>query len=218
MLVRDIMTTDVITISPSTSIVEAKRILDANSFRRLPVVEKKKLVGLVTAKTLERLTPAGPIDSIWELSYRLGSMSRTPVQNIMQTNMVTVTPEKTVEEALALAQSKKVGALVVIKDGNDKKVMGIVTTNDFFYRIVNPVLGVGEAGERLWIGGGGESKALEDIIVTINGLGLEVITLHIIRVPKATKKDLVVHISGEDASGLIAQLETRGYKVLTRKR
>ena len=216
MLVREIMTKDVVTISPDTGILEAKRILDSKNFRRLPVVEKGKLVGLVTTKTLERVTPTGRLDSIWELSYSLGSMYRTPVKSIMHTDVVTVTPGMTVEEALALAQSKKVGALVVVEDSD--KVVGIVTSNDFFYRIVNPILGVGKPGERLWIGGGGESKALEDIISTINKLCLEIITLHIIAAPKATKKDLVIHINCKDANEIVAQLKAKGYDVATRKR
>lgn len=216
MLVRDIMTTNVITVSPNTSVLEAKKIMDSNKCRRLPVVENGKLVGLVTVQRLERVTPSEPLTSIWDLSYSLASVSRTPVKNIMQTAVVTATPTMTVEEALALAQSKKVGALVVVESGN--KVVGIVTTNDFFYRIVNPVLGVGEPGERLWIAGGGESKALEEIISTINKLCLEITTLHIIAAPARKKKDLVVHINCKDTSELVAQLKAKGYNVLTRKR
>lgn len=216
MLVRDIMTTNVITISPSTGVLEARKILDSKHFRRLPVVEKGRLVGLVTDKRLEKLASDESIDNIRDLVYSIASAYRTPVRNIMETHVVTATPEMTIEEALSLAQSKKVGALVVV-DAN-RKIEGIVTTNDFFYRIVNPVLGVGEPGERLWIGGGGESKALEDIISTINILCAEVITLHIIAVPKATKKDLVIHVKCGDVNKLIAQLNDKGYNVVTRKR
>jgi len=77
-------------------------------------------------------------------------------------------PDITAEEALATAQEKKVGSLIVEDDC--KHVVGIVTTNDFFYKIVNPVLGLGEPGTRIEIAGGGESKPLEDILSTINGL------------------------------------------------
>jgi len=216
MLVRDIMTKDVITISPNTDVLGAKKILDSHHFRRLPVVEKGKLVGLVTAQRLEGWAPTRSGNNMSDLVYGLVSGYRTPVKNIMHADVVTVTPTMTVEEALAIAQSRKVGALVVVDKQHN--VVGIVTTNDFFYRIVNPVLGVGQPGERLWIEGGGDSKALEEIISVVNGLCHEIITLHIIAAPKSTKKDLVLHVDCKDSTELVDKLKTKGYDAEARKR
>ena len=129
---------------------------------------------------------------------------------------MTATPDMTIEEALAKAQANKVGALVVVEDSC--RVVGIVTTNDFFYRIVNKVLGLGEPGCRIEVTEGGEGKAMEEIISTINKLGLKIITLHIIAPPKATKKDIIVHVDCEDVSQLVAELKSKGYKVGLRKR
>ena len=56
MYVRDIMKTNVVTIPSSTSIADAKRIMDAHRFRRLPVVDKGKLVGIVTERRLESVS------------------------------------------------------------------------------------------------------------------------------------------------------------------
>ena len=58
-------------------------------------------------------------------------------------------------------------------------MVGIVTTNDFFYKIVNPILGVAKAGAlvpgiRVEIARGGEGKAMEEIISTINKLGIKI--------------------------------------------
>ena len=216
MYVRDIMTPNVVTIPSNTSIMRAKRMMDKLKVRRLPVVDNGKLVGVVTAQRLERVAPPETARGMWELSYGLGSMYRTRVKQIMQKDVVTATPDMTVEEALALAQSKKVGALVVVEKGN--KVVGIVTTNDFFYRIVNKVLGLGEPGCRIWVAEGGEGKAMEEIISAINKQGWEIITLHIIAPRKKTKKDIVVHVNCDDASQLVAELRGKGYEVDLRKR
>lgn len=210
MYVRDVMTINVVTIPSNTSIIQARRIMEEKKLKRLPVVEKGKLVGLVTLSRLERVTPPENARTVWELSYSLGALYRTPVKEVMQRNVVTARPDMTVEEALALAQDKKVGALVV-EEGD--KVVGIVTTNDFFYRIVNKVLGLGEPGCRIEIAGGGEGKPMEEIISIINRLGLEIITVHIVTLPGAAKKDLVVHINSDDVSGLYKELEAKGYKV-----
>ena len=217
MIVRDIMTKDVVTVSSNASIIKAKRLMQVGKFRRLPVVEKERLVGLITAERLEKAVPSDAnYGGVWDLANGLGTLSRTPVKRIMQTNVVTATPNMTVEEAVASAQANKVGALVVVK-GNDE-IAGILTTNDFFYRIVNKVLGVGEPGNRIWVAGGGEGKAMEEIISTINRQGLEIITLHIIAPPEATKKDIIVHINSHDASQLVDELKSKGYKVEMRKR
>jgi len=180
------------------------------------VVDEGKLVGIVTEDMLERIAPVETASrSIWELTYNLASLYRAQIKSIMKKNVVAVTPDMTVEEALALAQNNKVGALVVV---DDSKVVGIVTTNDFFYRIVNKVLGVGEPGARVEVTKGGEGKALEEVISTINKHGLKIITLHIIALPQATEKDVIVHIDSEDVNQLVTELRDKGYKVCLRKR
>jgi acetoin utilization protein AcuB len=213
MYVRDIMITNVVTIPSSTSIADTKRIMEAHRIRRLPVVDKGKLVGIVTDRRLESVSPSKATSlTVWELSYLL---SKTTVKEIMEKNVVTVSPDMSAEEALAVAQGHKVGALVVMENG---RVVGIVTTNDFFYKIVNPVLGLGQPGSRVEIIGGGETKALAGIISTIDKLGLEVTTLHIEQLPEAKTKDVCIHIKSEDVSQLLAELKGKGYRVSLRKR
>ena len=213
MYIRDIMTTNVVTIPSSTSIAEARRIMEARGFSRLPVVDKGKLVGVVTARRLDQVAPSKATSlTMWELSYLL---SKTTVKEIMVRDVVTVTPDITVEESVALAQSHKVGALVVLEGG---RVVGISTTRDLFYRMFNPILGLGEPGTRIEVAGGGEGKALEAVVSLINKRGLKIVTLHIIVPPGATEKNVVVHLGTDDVSQIIADLESKGYKVNMRKR
>lgn len=211
MYVRDIMTPKVVTIPSSASVIRARRLMEEKKLKRLPVVDKGRLVGMVTARRLEQVALPEHPGSIWELSYGLGSIYRTRVRDVMQTNVVTARPDMTVEEAIALAQSKKVGALVVVD--NDNKVVGIATTNDFFYRIVNKVLGVGEPGCRIEVTGGGEGKAMEEIISVINRLGAEIITVLVVAPPNRAKKDIVIHVNSNDVTELFAKLQAKGYKV-----
>jgi acetoin utilization protein AcuB len=210
MNVRDIMTTNVVTIPSSTSIADAKRIMEAHRIRRLPVVDKGKLVGIVTEHRLESVSPSKATSlSVWELSYLL---EKTTVKEIMERDVITVSADMTVEESLAVAQGHKVGALVVVEDGR------VATTNDFFYKIVNPILGIGEPGSRIEITGGGECKELGKIISTINKLGLKIITCHIMAMSGSAKKDVVMHVDTEDASQLVSELKAKGYKVSVRQR
>lgn len=218
MYIRDVMTTNVVTIPSSTSIADAKRIMTAHKIERLPVVDKGKLVGIVTARRLDQVSPSRASSlTVWELSYIL---EKTTVKEIMEKHVVTVSPDMTVEEAVSVAQSNKVGSLVVLEDS---RVVGIVTTNDFFYKIANPILGVTKGGPlvpgiRVEITGGGEGKAMEEIISTINKFGAKIDNLHIFTPEEATERNIILHITCEDESQLVAELKNKGYSVVVRKR
>jgi len=215
MLVKDIMTMNVVTIPSNTSISDAKRIMEAHRIRRLPIVDRGKLVGMVTEHRLEAYTPSKATTlSVWEIGYLLGN---TPVKDIMEKNIVTVNPNMTVEEVLALAQEKQVGALPVLEDG---RVVGIVTTNDFFYKIANPVLGIGMPGTRIEVIGRGDDKVIEDVVSLANRQGIRIITIHVLNVPESPegKKDIVIHLDIEDTGKFVEELKAKGYEVILRTR
>jgi acetoin utilization protein AcuB len=56
MLVGSIMTQEVITVAPSSSIGTAIALMREHGFRRLPVVEDDKLIGIVTDRDLRQAT------------------------------------------------------------------------------------------------------------------------------------------------------------------
>jgi len=104
MNVRDIMTTNVITVPVNTDLINARRMMDQHGLKRLPVVDKGKLVGVITKQRLEKAIPRqAPPNDLLELSYNIYSTYRTPVSDLMQVNVVTVPPDMAVEEAVALA-------------------------------------------------------------------------------------------------------------------
>ncbi len=216
MLVRDVMTTNVITAPSNMSIYEAKKIMQTHNFRRLPIVDKGKLIGIVSMERLDAITPpASGAQTVWELNYQL---ARSTVKEVMEKNLVTVSPDMTVEEALALAQAHRIGMLLVVSDDT---LVGVATTNDFFYRIVNPVLGLGKPGTRLFIPEGGEGKALEEIIATINRRGARIMTLFPVSRDDGKKNDLIVHLDTTDRSKIdeiMLDLKDRNYLVTIRKR
>lgn len=213
MFVRDVMTTNVITVPSTTSIFDARNIMKAHKFRRLPVVDKGKFVGLVTDHSLDQVSPSKATSlSVWELNYL---MAKTTLRDVMIRKMVTVSPDATVEEAVVLAQTNKVGCLPVVEDG---KIVGIVTTNDFFYRIINPILGVGKPGTRLNIHDCCRSIDLEKVFGIIKKHNLNIVTMFLDIMPDATAGDLLIHLDTEDVSEVTKELESAGYKVEFRER
>jgi len=206
MLVKDVMTRNVNTVSSSTSVWEAQRILKEGGLRRLPVVDNGRLVGVVTENRLERVKPRTATPLFWQIMYL---RSHTNVGAVMRKKVVTIKPTDTIEQAITKAQSAKVGALVVVDKG---KVVGIATTNNFFYNVVNPTLGIGEGGTRIIVAGGGQGQAVAEITSGINRLGVAIKVLWAVRSPATKEQDLTIHLETEDASGVISELEKLGYK------
>lgn len=219
MRVRDIMSYNVITISSDTSIAESKRIMEAHRIQHLPVVDKGKLVGIITSRDLEHVSPGKVTSlSVWEVSYIL---EKTKVKEIMKKEVVTVSPDNDAEEVAALAQKNKVGSAVVV---DKDTVVGIVTTADFFYKIINPILGIGMPGARIEITGGiikdmGAEK-VEKMISTIHKLGLKIYTLHIEGPTEQQVRDICFHVNaeGDEANKLVAAFQSQGYQVRLRNR
>jgi acetoin utilization protein AcuB len=213
MIVADVMTTNVVSIPSTTNLAEARRIIDAHHLRRLPVIDRGKLVGIVTKDDLDKSGPSQLTTfSVHELSYLL---TKITVKEVMHRDVVTVTPGMTVEEAVALAQTRKVGGLIVV-DGDH--VVGICTTNDFFYRILNPILGIGLPGVRIVVRGCNRGPDIEKVVATINKFNISITNLFIINLPGADKHDLIVHLDTADSSKVIAELEKLHCSVEARKR
>ena len=207
MLVYDLMTKDVITVTRETPVVDALKIMQDKGFRRLPVVDEDgRPVGVVSQRSIEDLKPQSGIPSLWQI----GSWAaKHTVGEVMNKRMVIVRPTDTVELATAKAQSNQVGSLLVVEDG---KIVGIVTTNDIFYRVVNPTLGIGEPGTRVVVVGGGTGRNAENVIAAINRLGVEIKIIWAMQSPTNKKNNLVVHLDTDDARPVVGELTRLGYE------
>jgi len=215
MLIKDVMTKGVITASGDTPISDAKRIMKEHGFRRLPVVDDGKLVGVVTEARLDRVSPKSTTPLLWQVAY---VVSHTTVRDVMETKIITIKPTATVEQGVALAQKNRVGSLIVVDEG---KVVGIVTTNDFFYHIVNPILGMGEPGTRILVTGGGDSKTAEEILACLNKFGVELKVIWIMEADpenKKAQKDLVIQVDTEEVTPIIKELTRCGFGAKIRPR
>jgi len=206
MKIRDVMTWNVITVASDTPIMEARKIMDTHKIRRLPVVDKGKLVGMISKERIARSGPSSATSlSVWEINYLLSKMT---VKEIMTKEVVTVHPDMTVEAALALAQTKGVGALPVMENN---KLLGIATTNDFFYKILNPLLGIGEPGTRIIISGGTEIKNVQEIMEAVKKLGAKIASFHSMPPVEGKEQDLCIHVNKGDVTQLIKDLTSKGY-------
>jgi acetoin utilization protein AcuB len=208
MRVRDFMSTNVVTVDEKTSIDDARKIMEAHKIRRLPVMKKDKLVGLVTERMLLEASPSPATSlSIHELHYLLAKMT---VKEIMVKNPYTISPDIPAEEALQLGQEKGYGAFPVVEN---KRLVGMVTESDIV-RMMTRVLGVKERGKRIDIRASnnfGNMKKIIDILDKNKTLLLSMMTLP----PEEWEKDwlVVLRLKSEDAGPVAKELKSSGFNV-----
>jgi acetoin utilization protein AcuB len=128
MLVKDWMSKDPITITDDTSMMKAIHLMKQNRFRRLPVLQEGRLVGIVSDRDLKEASPskATTLD-VHELYYLLAELQ---VKDIMSRDPVTVSPDDTVEHAAQIMLENTISGLPVVTDHGD--VVGILTQSDVF--------------------------------------------------------------------------------------
>ena len=125
MFVQDWMSKTPVTISSNTPMFEAQELLKKGGFRRLPVVDDGKLVGIVTDRDFKEAAPSDATSlSIYELSYLLNQLT---VKKIMHTPVITVKPTDTLEWAAMLMEEKKISGFPVVDNG---EVVGVITITD----------------------------------------------------------------------------------------
>jgi CBS domain-containing protein len=130
-LVRDWMTPDPITASPDMTLPDALQLMAQHNIRRLPVVDRGKLIGIVTRGDLRGAQPSQATSlSVFELHYLVG---RITLEEIMTRNPLTVTETATIQEAARLMLQHKISGLPVLKQG---KLVGIITESDIFRLVV----------------------------------------------------------------------------------
>jgi len=206
MRIRDIMSTNVVAVDEKTSIHDARKIMDAHKIRRLPVLKKDKLVGLVTKHILLEASPSPATAlSIHELQYLLAKMT---VKDIMVKNPYTISPDMPVEEALQLGQEMGYGGFPVVEDG---RLVGVVTESDIV-RIMTRVLGVREKGKRIDIKVNkdfGNMQRIMKILDENKTLLLSLMTLP----PEDNGWLIFLRLKSEDAEPIARKLKSSGFNV-----
>jgi CBS domain-containing membrane protein len=127
MKVRDIMSTDVITLIEDETLAHAKRCMDRGRIRHLPVIREGLLVGLVTHRDL--LAASFSIFAEVEPVEQRRIFVTVPVAEAMHRDVVTVGPDDSVAEAARILLDNKYGCLPVV--GPAGELVGIVTEADF---------------------------------------------------------------------------------------
>lgn len=126
-----------ITIDMNDSMQEAIKLIRENSINMLPVINKQRLVGVVTDGDLKRVSASDATTlEIHELLYLI---TKIKIKDIMTKDFITVLPEFSVEETAEVLLKNRISGVPVM----DVKglVLGIITQNDLF-RVLISLTGV----------------------------------------------------------------------------
>jgi len=204
MLVRDRMTSPVLTVEPRKPLHDALALMKSRHIRRLPVVKNRRLVGIVTFTDLMRAQPS-PANSlaVWEIPALL---LKTYVSEIMTKVLVTISATASIEEAAVLMRQHKIGGLPVVEQG---ALIGIVTESDIFDAFVD-LMGLRRGGARLTIDLE-RAQRLDEVVRTVRECDAEIRSLAAYSVNG--HREVVLRVDKPYPLHLVQTMTERGLRV-----
>lgn len=173
MLVRNWMTTDVITITPETSLLKIAKIMRDHDIRRLPVLDAAgKIIGIVSDRDVRDASPSKATSlDMYEMHYLLAEIK---ARDIMTKNPLLLKETDTVEMAAMLMLDKKIGGLPIV-DANEK-LRGIISEQDVFKALVN-ITGVREGGIQIGFSIANRQGAMRPIFDLLRQKGARILSV-----------------------------------------
>ena len=172
MLVRNWMTTDLITVSPLTSLKEAADLMKAHKIRCLPVLgEQGEVVGIISDRDLKAASPSKVTTmDMHEVHYLFNHLR---AKDIMTSRVITITTGDTVEKAAVIMHRRKISSLPVVEDG---KAVGIITQDDVA-RVLTSITGIYRGGTQFALRLADQPQAVQEVLEVIRGRGAEVVSV-----------------------------------------
>ncbi len=196
MLVGRHMSKNPVTASPQDTLAVAQAKMLDGKFRRLPVVEGGKLVGILSDR---------------DLREHKGHLEQTKVNVAMTENPITVTPLTTLEEATKLLLRHKIGGLPVVEED---RLVGIITTSDILQAFLD-VTGASEEGTaRVDLLLEEEGYDLNRATGIVTAAGGEILGVGTYQEKWQDRPVFYLRLRAPDPNYVAEALKEKGYKVL----
>jgi len=209
MKVKDRMTTDVKTATMDTSLMEAMHMMEEYGIRRIPIMDKTKLVGIVTLSDLNRAAPSTATAlSIHEINYLLG---KTKLKDIVpkKQKVITIGSENYIETAAKVMRAHNISGLPVVDDG---QLVGIVTETNIFDALID-ILGVHQAHSRLDLYIPDGKGRLAEITAIIAKMGINILNAVAYYDDKKGLYNVIIRVETLETADLIEKLKSHGYEI-----
>ncbi len=127
--IEAIMSTNLITVTPSATLAEARTLMHENRIHHIPVIEGDAIVGLVTLTNVLAATDSFLRDD----SSRIHA-NEIGILDAMVTDVATVDINASLRHAALFMEKHSIGCLPVL---DDEKLVGIITDTDFVAVAIN---------------------------------------------------------------------------------
>ncbi|MEA3486231.1 MAG: CBS and ACT domain-containing protein [Thermodesulfobacteriota bacterium] len=210
MFVGKRMTRELVTVTGDTSILKVKKLLKERNVSQIPVVEGKKLIGIIADRDIRDNSPS-PANtlSVHELSYLLSEMK---TEDVMTREVFTVTPGTTVEMAAKLINDKNINSLpVVIGD----ELVGLITTCDLL-NVLLDFMGVHNTPTcRVELRLSSNIGEIAKVANIINDMGLRIVSiLSTIDKDDSNVRPTLVRVGTYNTDELCRVLNEAGYSII----
>lgn len=206
MNIRQFMTTDIVTITKETTILEALDLMKEKNMHRLPVVEEGKLIGLLTEGLIQEHSPSKVSSlSMHEMTYLL---TKTTVEDIMIKQVMTIHPDDLLEEAAVLMRQNNIKCLPVVEG---EILVGIMSQSDLFDAFIE-LMGYYQEGCRIVVQVEEDHPGvLEQIALIFSEHDLNINQIAVYRI--GGKVHVVVQVASLEEDRMNRILTDKGYKV-----
>lgn len=211
MYVGGVMQTDLVTIPPDTSLVEARDIISEKRIAHLLVVDKSgKFIGIVSDRDLKQSWASQATTlSNHELNYLLEKIT---MEMIMVKKIITVDPATTIERAAQTMQMHRISSLPVMED---QKLVGIITTNDVM-GVLLQAIGIDRESMRLTVLAEDRIGYIAELTHTLKEQKINIRSIF----SREEKQfpgihQIVFRVPAADGEKAVLALKKNGFKVIT---
>jgi|LGVE01.1.fsa_nt_gb CBS domain-containing protein len=134
-LIREIMTTQLITIQETDSLEHARKIFEKNKIRHILVFNKENLVGILSNHDLLRVS-FGDTYGDDQANMDDAIVNMLTIKDVMRHKPITISPNSSIEDAIYVLLNRRFHSLPVVENN---VTVGIVTTTDFLKLLVKNV-------------------------------------------------------------------------------
>lgn len=124
--VSEVMESEIVTLAASDRLDLADDVMRLGQVRHIPVLDDGRLVGIVTHRDLLAASLSKAL--AFDPKQRRTFMHSVDVGEVMTRDVVTISPDATLDEAAALLLGRRIGCLPVVKP--DATLVGLVTETD----------------------------------------------------------------------------------------
>lgn len=204
MLVEQIMTRNVVTVTPETALTDALQLTRLRRIRHLPVVENERLVGIVSDRDMRDVCPS-VLDPDWE-----AKVQGLRIEHCMKRDVVTVEPWNFIEDAAAEMYRRKVSCLPVL---DQDRVVGILTERDILHTLLG-MMGVLEPSSRIEVELPNRPGGLADVADILRARRINASSVLIFPGKTPETRHLVLRVQTMDPRRIIDDIKAAGHRVL----